>query len=117
MKTMIGIPGGLAPRPPADVEPREPQPAASNTTASPATPTPHQQDLDAALGRLEEQLRDLPGREREARLVHSDDDLSYVVEIRDKETGALLQTFPPEKLLNQGQRPADLLGTVIDRRS
>jgi uncharacterized FlaG/YvyC family protein len=73
--------------------------------------------VDAALRRLQEQLRDLPGREREARLLYEEEDHSYVVEIRDKETGALLQTFPPENLLNQGQRPADLLGTVIDRRS
>lgn len=124
MKSMTGIQGGVAPSPPAVVEPRESvsqAPAVSETTTphpEPTSPTRvSPEELAAAVSRLEDQLRHLPGGEREVHLLFEPEDQMYSVEIRDKESGQLLQSFPPEKLLNQDRRPADLLGTVIDRRS
>ncbi len=147
MKTLTGIPGGASPLPPAGVEPRqhssrgpavsgEAQPRAdappgagrptsetSPTAGSdPAGPRGERadgagEDLVAATDRLEETLDRLPGPQREVHLLFEEQDRSYVVEVRDKRDGHLIQRFPPEKLLNQGIGPADLLGTVIDRRS
>lgn len=71
--------------------------------------------------RAEEQQRRLDrlpgGGEREARLLYEQQDRLFIVEIRDKETGEIVQTFPAEKGLNRTPSAADLLGTVIDRRS
>ena len=115
--------------PPAGVEPREPvspAPAASGKATpqapSPAPvatepPAPSQAELEAAVAELREQLAHLPGAEREVNLLYAEEERTFVVEIRDKETGDLIQQFPPEILLNPGRNPADPLGTVVDRRS
>jgi len=117
--------------PPAGVEPRELRivaPAVSGEAPAPSDtePTPPAgpplatgpgADLAAAITRLQETLASLPGPEREVHLLYEDEDQSFVVEVRDKQSGDLISRFPPEKLLNHGTRPADLLGTVIDRRS
>ena len=72
---------------------------------------------DTEVTELQQTLSRLPGSNREARLRFEDQDQSYVVEILDLDSGKVIQQYPPEKLLNQSPRPADLLGTVIDRRS
>ena len=128
MKSMTGIPGGAAPLPPAGVEPREPVSPAPATSASPAHQTPPpaapsepavptRAELEAAAAELREQLAELPGADREVNLLYEEEKRTFVVEIRDKESGELIQQFPPEILLNPGRNPADLLGTVVDRRS
>jgi len=138
MKSLTGIPGGVAPSPPAGVEPREPrsQAPAVSGEASPAryhsfqshlatrsgtTPTAPAgipgEELTAAAERLEETLARLPGPEREVHLLFEEERGDFAVEVRDKRSGDVIQRFPPEKLLNQGLGSADLLGTVIDRRS
>lgn len=124
MKSVPGIQGGVVPSPPAVVEPRESPSEAPAVSGNPPPSTSSREstrippeDLAAAVTRLEEQLRQLPGGEREVHLLFEPENQMYSVEIRDKESGELLQSFPPEKLLNQDRRPADLLGTVIDRRS
>jgi uncharacterized FlaG/YvyC family protein len=131
MKTLTGIPGGIAPRPPVSVDPGEPLrsvasasgeasvvdgPAAVPTPA-PETDATQANDLAGAVARLRDAIDQLPGPEREVELLYENDPGEYVVEIRNKESGELLQRFPPEKLLNHRRDPADLLGTVIDRRS
>ncbi len=129
MKSITGIPGGTAPVPPPVVEPREPVssvPATSESTnpqapplsPAPAEPrTPTREEMDAGVEKLREQLADLPGGDREVNLLYEEEDHTFVVEIRDKESGELIQQFPPEIVLNQDQQSADLLGTVVDRRS
>lgn len=76
-----------------------------------------QPELEAAVQELGEAMADLPGGEREVSLLYEPEDHSYLIEIRNKETGALLQTFPPENLLNLRRRSADLLGVLIDCHS
>ncbi len=139
MKTLTGIPGGVAPSPPAGVEPREPRsqaPVVSGEAsaapyhsfqpvrpAGPPVQPPSRRDaapddeVAAAAERLAEALSQLPGPEREVHLLFEQEGQDYVVEVRDKRSGDVIQRFPPEKLLNQGLGSADLLGTVIDRRS
>jgi uncharacterized FlaG/YvyC family protein len=124
MKSMSGIQGGLAPVPPTAAEPREPSPAAPAPSGSSApehgvteTAQPTREELEAAAAALNDQLAALPGGDREARLLYEEEAGTFVVEIRDRESGELIQQFPPEILLNQGRQAADLLGTVVDRRS
>ena len=120
MKSMSGIPGGTAPTPPAGVEAREAvssTPVVSENPAPQVKPAPSREELEAAVTELQNQLDAMPGGEREVRLLFDQEDNSYVVEIRDKETGELIQKFPPENLLNPDRSSADLLGTVVDRHS
>ena len=125
MKSMSGVPGGTAPTPPTGVEPREPVSPAPVVSEDPAPqhsapeikPAPAREELEAAVTELQGQLDLMPGGEREVRLLFEQEDNSYVVEIRDKETGDLIQKFPPENLLNPDRSSADLLGTVVDRHS
>ncbi len=138
MKSLTGIPGGIAPSPPAGVEPREPRSQAPVVSAAesparyhsfqsdrpagsdPARSTPPGapgEELAAAAERLEETLARLPGPQREVHLLFEEEHGEFAVEVRDKQSGDLIQRFPPEKLLNQGLGAADALGTVIDRRS
>jgi uncharacterized FlaG/YvyC family protein len=128
MKSLTGISGGVAPQPPAGAEPTGKTPQvpvvseehaqhnddiASTAQSSP----PSVEDMESAVTELQQTLSRLPGSNREARLRFEDQDQSYVVEILDLDSGKVIQQYPPEKLLNQSPRPADLLGTVIDRRS
>ena len=120
MKSMSGIPGGATPTPPVGVEAREPvssAPVVSDNPAPEAKPAPSREDFEVAVAEVQDQLDAMPGGEREVRLLFEQEDNSYVVEIRDKETGDLIQKFPPENLLNPDRSSADLLGTVVDRRS
>lgn len=76
-----------------------------------------QSELEAAVQELGEAMADLPGGAREVNLLYEPEDHSYLIEIRNKETGVILQTFPPENLLNLRRRSADLLGVLIDCHS
>lgn len=118
MKNIAGIPGGAVPS--TGAEPREPVapvPVVSENPAPQAESVPTRQDFEAAVTELQGQLDVMPGGEREVRLLFEQEDNTYIVEIRDKETGDLIQKFPPENLLNPDRSSADLLGTVVDRRS
>ncbi len=129
MSTLIGIPSGALPPPAVVTEPLErgstpptaPRTSPPVTTAKPAdataSNTPDRAEIEAAITELREAMSRLPGGEREVTLQFEPEDHSYLVEIRNKETGAILQTFPPENLLNLRRRSADLLGVLIDRHS
>ena len=132
MKTVPGIQSGIAATPPGGVEATAPSVSSSavskhsesHTNQAPppavagAVAEPSPEDIETAVAQLQESLSEMPGGgEREARLLFDERSGSYLVEIRDKESGELLQSFPPEKLLNRDRHPADVLGTVIDRRS
>jgi uncharacterized FlaG/YvyC family protein len=75
------------------------------------------QEIEVAIQDLQEAVSSLPGASREVNLLYKQEDQSYLIEIKNKETGAVLQTFPPENLLNLSRRSADLLGVLIDRHS
>lgn len=94
-----------------------PQAQNGGTQTSEAATPAGRQELEAALRDLREAMANLPGGEREVNILYRSEDRSYLIEIRNKETGALLQTFPPENLLNLSRRSADLLGVLIDRQS
>ena len=129
MSTLIGFPGGQSPPPvvvPEPLERRAPAQDASRNSPPVTTkdaqtedlpPPPSRQDIDIALAELRDAMARLPGSDREVSLHYQPEDHSYLVEIRNKETGAILQTFPPENLLNLWRRSADLLGVLIDRHS
>ena len=133
MKSMTGITGGTVILPPAAPETRPASPAPSVAgSGSPAGaavhPTaqapdsgsplpPTRAEMEAVVADLRESLARLPGGERDVRLRYDEQDQTFAIEIRDRESGELIQTFPPENLLNQPRRAADLLGTVIDRLS
>ncbi len=130
MKTVPGIQSGIAATPPGGVEATAPSVSSSAVSKHPESYTnqapapadavaePSPEDIETAVAQLQESLSEMPGGgEREARLLFDERSGSYLVEIRDKESGELLQSFPPEKLLNRDRHPADVLGTVIDRRS
>ncbi|HRY41419.1 MAG TPA: flagellar protein FlaG [Candidatus Krumholzibacteria bacterium] len=126
---MNGIPGGIATLPPVGADSRPPIPPAGSAPVEAATsvtaggpdtahpPAPTLEQLEGAVAELQESLDRLPGGERDVRLLYEEQDHSFVIEIRDKETGKLIQKFPPENLLNPSRGPADLLGTMIDRLS
>jgi uncharacterized FlaG/YvyC family protein len=132
MSTVTGIQSGSASPPPAAVEPRvapgtgtalsahsssSPQ-VETTSPQAPDAPTPASgEEIETAVEELRAAMRALPGAEREVLLLFQPDDQSYLIEVRNKETGALLQTFPPENLLNLRRRSADLLGVLIDRHS
>lgn len=69
-----------------------------------------------AVAELQKALDEVDGPARDVDL-RFDDEGDYVVEIRRRDDGVVIQQFPPENLLNPGPSPADLLGTVVDRRS
>jgi len=73
--------------------------------------------MEAAVAELQISLDRIPGASREARVLYNKEDRTFLVEIRDKETGDLIQSYPPENLLNPSPSAADLLGTVVDRLS
>jgi uncharacterized FlaG/YvyC family protein len=123
MSSVNPINGGVAPLPTAGHDHRGPDAAERrNETAleqpsSPA-PVPVSQELAAGAEELQRRLDRMPGGgEREARLLYEQRDGTFIVEIRDKETGELVQSYPAENSLNRTPSAADLLGTVIDRRS
>jgi hypothetical protein len=91
--------------------------AASSPSTPPSTAPASHAGPEGVADRLGERLAALPGSDREVTILYDEEESAYVVEIRDRETGQLLQRFPPEIFLNQPPRPADLLGRVIDRRS
>jgi uncharacterized FlaG/YvyC family protein len=132
MSTVTGIQSGSASPLTAAVEPREApvagtaaaahsssSPQVENTSPrAPDVPAPtSREEIETAVEELRAAMRTLPGAEREVLLLFEPEDRSYLIEVRNKETGALLQTFPPENLLNLRRRSADLLGVLIDRRS
>jgi uncharacterized FlaG/YvyC family protein len=117
MKSLSGLHPGIAPTPPAPSRSssvREHVPTPVDTTLKTVPPT--REELAAAARALQEQLAAMPGGDREVTLLYEEEERVLVVEIRDRDTGRLLQQFPPEILLNQDRQHADLLGTVIDRR-
>jgi uncharacterized FlaG/YvyC family protein len=129
MSTLTGIQSGTAAPRPVAGEPREqrsaePAPSSTSpqveisTTKVPEHPPPAtRQEIESAVQDLRDAMRHLPGGERDVQLLYEPEDQSFLIEIRNKETGALLQTFPPENLLNLSRRSADLLGVLIDRHS
>ncbi len=115
MKHLTGI-DSLSPMlRPAEV-PSEPLGADDPASHPRPTSDAAQQEYQPAIDDLQTALEQAGGSPREASLRFKDDG-SYVVEIRAKDDGRLLQEFPAENLLNCHASPADLLGTVIDRRS
>jgi uncharacterized FlaG/YvyC family protein len=130
MPTLTGIQGGAKPPAIAAVEtqphpvPASPAggasaPPAKDTAENPQAPLVElsRQDLEDAVAQLGAAMAKLPGGERVVQLLYEEEDHSYIIEIRDKESGVLVQTFPPEKLLNLRGHPAEMLGVLIDRRS
>ena len=129
MSTLTGIQSGTATPRPVASEPLEkasaepassstsPQVEISKTQDTESPPPATRQEIEAAVQDLRKAMRILPGGERDVHLLYELEDQSYLIEIRNKETGALLQTFPPENLLNLSRRSADLLGVLIDRQS
>ena len=79
------------------------------------TVTPTQKELETAVEELRRNIaeRGLDDREVDLRFEKDGD---YVVEVRSKRTGEVLQKFPPEIILNRRGGAADLLGTVVDRQ-
>ena len=75
------------------------------------------EELEAAVRDLSDAIARLPGSSREVHLLFMPEDRTYLIEIRNKDTGAVVQTFPPEILLNLGRRSADLLGVLLDCHS
>lgn len=132
MSTVTGIQSGAASPRPAVTEPKTAPGNGAGATASSSsspqvettrpqnvdTPPPvTREEIEAAVAELRDAVRTLPGSERDVLLLFEPEDQSFLIEIRNKETGALLQTFPPENLLNLRRRSADLLGVLIDRHS
>ncbi len=131
MSTLSGIPSGVAPPTAVAVPATEPTsaspgprlesapgPGSPAAADSPGAPAPYtRQEIESAVQELRDAMSRLPVAEREVHLLYEPEDNSYIVEIRNKETGALVQTFPPENLLNLRRRSADLLGVLIDRLS
>jgi uncharacterized FlaG/YvyC family protein len=120
MTTFTGIQGGVAPPAPATAPVGSDAAAALSGAAAPATTAADAaatgQELEAAIQALREAVARLPDNAREVQLRHDATDGSYVVEVRDRKSGRLVQAFPPEILLNRYRRSADLLGVLIDRR-
>lgn len=88
---------------------------AKATDAPTTTAMPTRKELEAAVEDLRRNIaeRGLDDREVNLRFEEGGD---YVVEVRSKRTGEVLQKFPPEKILNRRGGAADLLGTVVDRQ-
>jgi len=95
---------------PATAQSAPPQPSSA------PPPETSQADLQAAVAELQEALDRSSEPNRDVELNFRDDG-QYVVEIRHRKDGRLLQQFPPENLLNRKGPAADLVGTVIDRKS
>jgi len=129
MSTLTGIQSGTAAPRTVAGEPREqrsaerapsstsPQVEISTTQVTEPPPPATRQEIETAVQDLRDAMRHLPGGERDVQLLYEPEDQSFLIEIRKKETGELLQTFPPENLLNLSRRSADLLGVLIDRHS
>ncbi|MEZ4388781.1 MAG: hypothetical protein R3D98_14655 [Candidatus Krumholzibacteriia bacterium] len=90
----------------------EPAPPGSGATG---TSAPTDEDLAAALKQLQEALDQAGGPRRDVELGFEDGE--FYVEIRRRSDGLVIQRFPPENLLNPRGSSADLVGTVVDRRS
>jgi len=126
MKSLTGINGGVAPQPPVAPESRAPAPEPETTSGQPASPPKGgdevapltREAIEKAVAELQTSLDRIPGGSgREAKVLYNKEDRTFLVEIRDKETGEVIQSYPPENLLNPSHASADLLGTVVDRLS
>ncbi len=125
MKSLTGINGGVAPQPPVAVETRVPTPEPATTSGQTASPPSSgdkvapltREAMEAAVAELQVSLDRVPGSGREAKILYNKEDRTFLVEIRNKETGEVIQSYPPENLLNPAHASADLVGTVVDRLS
>jgi len=95
------------------------RPRSAEATETPG-PDPAQVTEDSAslyekaVEMLQDSLDQGSGPKRDVNLEYFDG--NFIVEIRRRDDGALLQRFPPENLLNPKDPAADYLGTVIDRQ-
>jgi len=128
MSAIPAIPGASGPAAPvAEVPERNasrapvavdsgPTPAAPGDDNG-ANPLARHEDLVAVGTELVERLRGALGDDHVVSLRLEEEIDTYVVEVRQRDSGELIRQFPPEKILNMRRYLDELVGTVIDRLS
>ena len=112
----------------AQQRPRPKDSQAPSTQASPEAVPALQSDnrqansaSDAAvqqlLSHVNEKLADKALDPHDVSLVFKDEVDSYVVEIREKQSGDLIMQFPPEELLELREGMQEIVGSLVDRLS
>jgi uncharacterized FlaG/YvyC family protein len=123
MSAITPLPG--SPIAPAPMEPGAtilPAPRATSpperptTAATPAAKPADPESVRRAISDLQKMIDQYAREPRDATFRYDEEHHVFVIEIRERESGELLLSYPSEKILKVRDTLDELLGAIIDRK-
>jgi uncharacterized FlaG/YvyC family protein len=97
--------------------PRATSPPELTTTAAKAAKTPvDPETVGRAVSDLQKMIDQYAREPRDATFRYDEDHHVFVIEIRERESGELLLSYPSEKILKVRDALDELIGAIIDRK-